>query len=260
MEQKMKARVLLLAAVLFLCTLTLAYSQETTSLAIPSVADFMYSMRIGQHVYYMPNNQLEFMGIDFSQKRKFLTDTYASLESPIANITYTHSPEGIYEVDNAMLLVQSHRGDLELKIPRFMFRPKATLEWSAMDLHKWGMVDVETPIKDKEGKDLLDKDGKPITEKSSVFAQNKDSIQRIYGGAGLAVEVPVTTALTFKTAGTYRFINQNGWEGSAGLTWMPGKLIKWEPHITLGVAGHESRYSWGSSRSLGILGEIGIVF
>jgi hypothetical protein len=256
----MKRIVLLLTAVLFLCTFTLAYSQEETSLAIPSVTDFMYSMRIGQHVYYMPNNQLEVMGIDFSQKRKFLTNTYASLVSPIADITYTHSPEGVYEADNAMLLVQSHRGDVELKIPRFMIRPKATLEWSAMDLYRRGMVDVETPVKDKEGKDLLDTEGKPITEKSSVFAQNRDSIQRIYGGAGLAFEIPVTTALTFKTAGTYRFVNQNGWEGSAGLTWMPGKLLKWEPHIMLGVAGHKSRYSWGTSSNFGGTAEIGFTF
>lgn len=256
----MKARVLLFVSMLFLCISTLAYAQEMTSLAIPTIADLAYSVKLGQHVYYMPNNHLEVMGIDFSQKRKFITNTYASVVSPLADITYTHSPKGIYEADNSMLVVQSHRGDVEMKIPRFAFRPRATLEWSAMDLQTWGMVDVETPVKDKEGKDLLDKDGKPITEKSSVFAQNKDSIQRIYGGAGIAFEVPVTDALTFKTAGTYRFINQNGWEGSAGLTWMPGKLIKGDPHLAIGVAGHESRYSWGTSRNLGLMAEIGISF
>lgn len=256
----MKARVLLLTTMLFLCTFTLAYPQEMTSLAIPSIADFMYSMRIGQHVYYMPNNKLEFQGIDFSQKRKFLTNTYASVTSTLLDLTYTHSPEGVYEADNTMLIVQSHRGDVELKIPRLVLRPKATLEWSAMDFHKWGMVDVETPVKDKEGMDLLDKDGKPVVEKSSVFAHSTDSIQRLYGGAGVAFEIPVTDGLMFKAAGTYRFINQTGWEGSAGLTWMPGKVIKWEPHVAVGVAGHEARYNWGSSSNLGILAEVGITF
>jgi len=255
----MNRTVLLVVSALFLCISTLAYAQETSSLAVPSVYDYLYNVRVGKHVYYMPNNQLEVLGYDFSSKRLWRSDIYAAWKSPILDLTYTHRPEGIYEIDGAMLLTQSHRGDVELK-SGYKFNPTATLEWSVMDLHVWKMADLEVPIKDAEGKDLLDKDGKPITEKQTLMVHNRDSIQRIYGGAGLAFEIPVTNALTFKTAGTYRFVNQRGWEGSAGLSWTPGKKVKGEPFVMLGVTAHEAYYSWGQSRNTALVAEIGFTF
>jgi hypothetical protein len=261
MEQKMKRTVIVVIGLLVLCLFTHAYAQETTPIAVPSaITKYLYSVQVGKHVYYMPNNHLEVMGYDFSNKRQWSADTYASLSVPMANLTYTHSPEGIYEIDGAMLLCKSHRGDLELKPPRFLIHPTATLEWSAMDLHTWKMAEVETPVNDKDGLATLDKDGKPVTTKSMVLVHNRDSFQRIYGGAGLAFEYPVTDAFTFKTTGTYRFINQRGWEGSAGMSWTPGKLVKGEPRVMLGVTGHEAYYSWGTSRNLGVMAEFGISF
>ena len=195
-EQNEKTECLTNYLLAIVCISTLAYAQEISRLPIPSV----YNVQMGRHVYYMPKSTLEFKGYDFSTKRTWSHDSYVSWKLPLVDLTYTHSPGGLSEADGAMLFSTSHRGDIELKLGQVV-NPTINLEWSAMDLHTWHIAQIEKTTTDKEGKEF--------TELVPVMVHNRDAIQRVYGGAGLAFETPILYALTFKAAGSYRFVLTN---------------------------------------------------
>lgn len=243
----MPQRYVLWIACLLLGTFSSALAQELKQVSIPSP----YYIKVGNHINYIPKSSLELRGYDFSKKRSWSQDYFITFQFPFLDFTYTYSPEGISETTGAVLFSKSHRGDAEFKLG-WIVNPTVNFEWSAMDLHTWKLIEIEKTLTDKE---------EPEVKKTipSVI-HNRDLIRRIYGGAGLSFETSIADTLTLKAAGSYRFINQRGWEGSAGLCWFPNDLIKGRPNILVGITTHEAHYDWGVSRNWGLMTEFSLTF
>jgi hypothetical protein len=236
--------VLIIIGIILACT-TWSFAQEISLLQVPTTFDVQW----GKRVYYMPHNRLIVNDLNFSEKRSWYDTTYGSIRTPAANVTYTHSPLGVSEAPNAMLVSRSYRGDLELKLG-FLVNPTITAEWSAMHLHVWRWKEIEEPT------------GFPgFVNKRLDWVFQKESIRQLYGGLGVSFERYLSPTVSAKTSLTWRFINQDGWEASSSISWAPPVRLKgcW-PRVLVGITGHEAHYDWGSSQNFGFVAEFGLTF
>ena len=220
-------------------------AQEVSIITFPTAFD----IALGTRLVYTPYNKLEMHGYHFSAKRVWSTETYVSGKTSVFDLTYTSSPAGISTAVGAVLFSQSHRVDAELKT-NWVVNPTLTTEWSILDIHSGKWVEVELPPRRFGG----------APEKGAVLVQQRDTIQRLYGGLGISYERLIAPTVLAKNTLAWRFINCDGWEASSSLSWVPRKTTRGEPHITIGVVGHGSTYDWGMSQNCGFRAELGFKF
>lgn len=200
-----------------------------------------FNIENGYRLYYTYAKDLEVKGYDFSTRKTWGTDAYTKLKIPYVDITYIHVVNDLISTDTAMLFTNARRVDVEIKTGS-PIRPMIVADWSAMDLYSWA-------IKVPDGPD----------DYAGIMNQ-RESIHGLYGGAGVAIKLPLSKNFSARASGAYRLLNQNGWEASAGIDWKPPRIYKVDVRVGLGAQYENISYDWGRSRGLGLYGEIGLTF
>lgn len=193
-----------------------------------------FHVEVGSHVNFMWQSIFAIKGHTFEAPKSWSHGTYIVLYAPGLDMTYTQTPASLRKANDAILVSESHRADLELKLG-LPVKPLATVEF------------VPTSLK------TFSWDG------GRLVVGNQD-IKELYGGGGATIEFPLAEALRVKMAASYQFINRNGYEGALGISWRSPKFLKFRLSTLAGVNMKHISYSQGESESYGAFIEMGLLF
>ena len=196
-----------------------------------------FNLEVGSHTYFMLKSNLTVKGFRFSAPKSWGVDNYAILHAPMVDVTYTHRPVSLVSSPEAALLYESFRGDLELKLNKFV-KPLVAAEYLPMQLATWGW--------DKENKTLF-----------TLNYQTKEA----YLGLGATFKLPVTQTLLVKAAADYQFVNRKGYEAALGVDWTYKDFaFGSDLHTIVGGNYQKLDYKWGNSEQYGVFLEVGLRF
>lgn len=208
----------------------------------------LFNVEVGTNVYYDIESKFAIFGNDFSSRHSIGTNFFGKLKLPKLEVTYTYTPTSSSDSDNVLLVASGHRGDLELDFG-WPVKPLVLAEALHMDLHKWYLLETETPTTDEETE----------PEIITTMVHDKQNIVHTSGGLGAIYEAPIDTYLKFKVGGAYKFIDQRGYEAAVSIDWFRPSL-KFDILASVGAHYNNSYYNWGRSQNYGMFVDLGVQF
>jgi len=196
-----------------------------------------FNLEVGSHMYYMLQSKMSVKGYEFSAPKSWGVDNYVTLHAPMVDVTYTHRPVSLVSSPEAVLLYESFRGDLELKLTKFV-KPLVAAEYLPTQLATWAW--------DAKNENLL------------TFNY---STKEAYLGLGATFELPITETLVAKAGADYQFVNRKGYEAALGIDWTYKDFaFGSDLHAIVGGNYQKLDYKWGNSEHYGIFLEVGLRF